>query len=784
MKAICALPLHARLLRWILPAPTAAVGGDDALFNPSNMPDSKTVPPFQGNISFNAQHSPVGAFMSFTCGHFGTRGGFGLQSGRPGDQDLYIGVKDGDRFSDSPLKVLPFYHGADADEAARYDVEKKSATKTKPGLVPYTAREIKRHYGWATDRWVTKDFEFTIYTPFEPLPDYESGSTQQRAIAPTVVAELTIDNTKGKRDKTGVFAMRFSQAGARLFDGDAGVGFAWRGTMGVRGQVVEGDSIPFTFMRWQPDVGLKDPAAHMLGSCPGIGFTVPPGERITLRLALGAFLDGIQTTGLEGRYYYTRIFGSLSNVLDGTLANAAPSIAQAHAQDRQLLKSELSPDQQFLLAHATRSYHGSTQLLDVGGQPFWIVNEGEYCMMNTLDLSVDHVFWELQHNPWVVRNLLNNFVRHYSFVDQVKVPKAEGRRDEGTQARSGKHIITDDTTAMTAPRVLGETRPMSDFDLRPGGISFTHDMGVHNNFSPFGHSSYELPDLVGCFSHMTAEQLCNWSLMAACYVSKTDDRDWVRSNLHTLNFCLNSLVNRGGEAGFCQYDSDRCRTGAEITTYDSLDHSLAQTRANVYMATKTWAAYLGLARTLESHVPERAAFAREQAKRVEDYVLDHVGSDGVLPAVFERDNPGYHSRILPAIEGLVYAMYWNDPALKRSSKFVEALKKHTVALLSDPKRRNLFKDGGLRLSSTSANSWMSKIALFQHVARKLFKLDRDKKLAKLLADADRAHVGWQVDTQGHDGSAYWACSDQMVDGVAKGSKYYPRIVTSILWMNE
>jgi hypothetical protein len=79
---------------------------------------------------------------------------------------------------------------------------------------------------------------------------------------------------------------------------------------------------------------------------------------------------------------------------------------------------------------------------------------------------------------------------------------------------------------------------------------------------------------------------------------------------------------------------------------------------------------------------------------------------------------------------------------------------------------------------------MSKIALFQHVARKLFKLDRDKKLAKLLSDADRAHVGWQVDTQGHHGSAYWACSDQMVDGVAKGSKYYPRIVTSILWMNE
>ena len=49
-----------------------------------------------------------------------------------------------------------------------------------------------------------------------------------------------------------------------------------------------------------------------------------------------------------------------------------------------------------MIAHATRSYYGSTQLLDVGGEPFWIVNEGEYCMMNTLDLSVDQAFWELE----------------------------------------------------------------------------------------------------------------------------------------------------------------------------------------------------------------------------------------------------------------------------------------------------------------------------------------------------------------------------------------------------
>ena len=32
------------------------------------------------------------------------------------------------------------------------------------------------------------------------------------------------------------------------------------------------------------------------------------------------------------------------------------------------------------------------------------------------------MFWELDRNPWVVRNLLDNFVRHYSYVDTVGGP--------------------------------------------------------------------------------------------------------------------------------------------------------------------------------------------------------------------------------------------------------------------------------------------------------------------------------------------------------------------------
>lgn len=111
-------------------------------------------------------------------------------------------------------------------------------------------------------------------------------------------------------------------------------------------------------------------------------------------------------------------------------------------------------------------------------------------------------------------------------------------------------------------------------------------------------------------------------------------------------------------------------------------------------------------------------------------------------------------------------------------KMFDALKEHTKKLLLDPNRSNLFADGGIKLSSTSSNSWMSKIAIFMHVTRKVFHLDQDPQVAEVLRKADAAHVKWQT-----EGSSYWACCDQIVSGEGKASRYYPRVITSALWMD-
>src|SRR5688500_16421399 len=72
------------------------------------MSNRNDVPAFHGNINFNAQHSPVGAFMSFTCGHFGSGGGIGVEIGKPANQNVYVGVKRGERTAVAPITCLPF----------------------------------------------------------------------------------------------------------------------------------------------------------------------------------------------------------------------------------------------------------------------------------------------------------------------------------------------------------------------------------------------------------------------------------------------------------------------------------------------------------------------------------------------------------------------------------------------------------------------------------------------------------------------------------------------------
>jgi hypothetical protein len=753
--------------------------------------------PLSYHVGFNAQHSPMGAFMSFTCGNFGTRGGIGLQIGQPGDQEVFIGFKEGDRHSGATLKCLPFYTAAVNRASDAFLVEQSGPAEqnVKPDVEPIKEGAFSRSYGWASDQWEAEGLSFSVYSPFGAIPDpaAENEQRMREGLLPAIVARLELDNTSGIATRTAMFALNHARPGSRILTEDLDSGrlaFAFRREAGAAAELrdftsseegVKTDAQPFIFMRWSASDGVREQhnPVHLLGSCPGFGFEVPAGKKYGITIALGSYLEGFQTNGLDGRYLYTRYFKSLADVLKTTLDNAGKMIASAQSLDSKLDLAALSDDQRFMISHATHSYYGSTQLLEVEGQPLWVVNEGEYCMMNTLDLAVDHVFWELDHNPWLVRNLLDTFVQRYSYTDEVKVYKSDF-------AAAADTVQVDPSQAPPPPDEAQLNRP---FDTRPGGLSFCHDMGAHNNFSPRGRSSYELANLTGCFSYMTQEQLCNWILTAGCYVAKTRDLEWLKSNQTVVEACLTSMINRSGDVGFAQFDSTRCAGGQEITTYDSLDHSLAQTRNNVYIAVKSWASYWALALMFrELGASANQVHCEELAAKVAA-VVSEQSKDGVLPAIFEASNPGYSSRILPAVEGCVYPLYFVKTgfagrtleqfyATPSEKRMFAVLREHTRNLLLDPQRRNLFADGGIKLSSTSNNSWMSKIAIFMHVTRRVFHLDADPEVAEVFRQADAAHVKWQT-----EGSSYWACCDQIVSGEGKASRYYPRIITSALWMD-
>ena len=221
---------------------------------------------------------------------------------------------------------------------------------------------------------------------------------------------------------------------------------------------------------------------------------------------------------------------------------------------------------------------------------------------------------------------------------------------------------------------------------------------------------------------------------------------------------------------------DSCKTdgGSEITTYDSLDVSLGQSRGNTYLAVKTWATYLAFEKVFENH--DRQALAKScalQAKRTMRTLLASVSDDGTIPAVIGSGHP---SVIIPIIEGLVFPRFSGRGEVLLQGRdyapLIEALKTHLKAVLKVGVC--LFEDGGWKLSSTSINSWLSKIYLCQYVARDILGMDGDS----ITKHADRAHVDWLLESQ----NAYWAWGDQIYAGEMKGSKYYPRGVTSCLWM--
>ncbi|SEQ66032.1 glycoside hydrolase family 52 protein [Piscibacillus halophilus] len=698
------------------------------------------------NIFFNAHHSPIGSYSSFTLGFPGAGGGLDVELGRSPRESVFIGVESLEQ--DGKYEALPFFEGKE-DESLRFDIENPDPNPDKPEvIIPFSRENIQREFQLGTDTWKAGDLTFTVYNQARSIPEPEKATDEElkKVLLPAVFGELTIDNRSGERTRKAFFGYEGSDpytSMRRLDDTSSLIGVG----QGRLTAVSTNDSQAKSAMHFSmEDILLEEDEDNWtfgLGSVGALIFEVPAGEVRSFPICISFFRDGWATVGLDTKYYYTNLFKDIEDVSSYALEHFNEFIELCKESNQLIESSNLNNDQKFMVAHAIRSYYGNTQLLEQDGKPLWVVNEGEYRMMNTFDLTVDQLFYELKMNPWVMRNVLDLFVDRYSYVDQVKFPESE--------------------------------------EQYPGGRSFTHDMGVANTFSRPEYSSYELYNIDGCFSHMTHEQLLNWVLTAASYVMKTSDDEWFRDKKSVFEECLNSLLNRdhpdaSKRNGVMGLDSSRTKNGAEITTYDSLDISLGQSRNNIYLASKSWAAYVLLKNLYEQYGEDHLAkVAHEQALKCSDTIVSHVNEEGFIPAVIEKNN---QSRIIPAIEGLIYPYFIGDEeAVSEDGEFghyIKALKHHLNTVLV--KGVCLFDDGGWKISSTSNNSWLSKIYLNQYIARQILGFPWGEEGQA----ADRAHVQWLT----HPELSIWSWSDQIINGEISASKYYPRGVTSILWLDE
>ncbi|MFA6291123.1 MAG: glycoside hydrolase family 52 protein [Victivallales bacterium] len=698
-------------------------------------------------IFFNAHHSPMGAFASFTLGYRGAKGGLGLELTRPADQNVFIGLESKRK---NVFEALPF-SASTADEKARYDIEEDSPKgDSRVKVIPFGQKKIRRDFKAASDTWSAGDLTFSIYSPFKAIPDPDSAKSAdvKEAVIPAVFVEITVDNSKGRIPRRAYFGYQGSDPyyGMRRLDDTTGGKIKGVG-QGALTAIATAEKDAYSALAFSIEEIISPEIMENIGFAIGqvgaVVFTVPPGVKRTYRAAVCFYRGGIASTGIETSYLYTRYYRKIEEVANFALGNFSKYRKTADIADAMIGKSKLSEDQKFMMAHAVRSYYGSTELLQEGNKPIWIVNEGEYRMLNTFDLTVDQLFFEMKMNPWTVRNVLDLYVSRYSYHDKVKFH--------------------------------GESK------LHPGGISFTHDMGNNNVFTRPGYSCYEKHGLDGCFSQMTHEQLVNWILCGAVYCNGAKDGKWLKKNIAIFEKCLTSMLNRDNPVpeernGVMALDSSRTMQGTEITTYDSLDVSLGQSRNNLYLAVKSWASYVALEKIFVSTGREKLAnIAGGQAELCAKTIVSKQTGKGYIPAVFEKGND---SKIIPGIEGLVFPLFTGCPeALKENGKYsdlVKVLKQHIRTVLVPG--ICLCDDGGWKISSTSSNTWLSKNYLCQFVYRKILGF----KWGESGARADAAHISWLVNSD----TGYWAWSDQIINGIAKGSKYYPRGVTSILWLVE
>jgi hypothetical protein len=689
---------------------------------------------------FNSDHSPVGAHVSLVYGMEGSGGLNMLDVRRTRDRPLMvqdgilIAVKDGA----SKAQVMPFCPEIADSSAAEF----------------CDRANVRRVLRASVDSWdMGHGVSWRHYTPYWKLDNIDTAAAAdiQRFLLPATWMSFRIDNRQGAATKSFLFSLLDKSPSSRHSWGSY-QGFVLSKQVPMSPHEGEIDVLNTTHAVAAPTKAGKLLSADetqrkygVAGAGTAIEVEVPKGEIREFTLVLAHYNDQPLVNLGNAKLYLTKYHSSIDSVVASAVRSYPAAKQRSEAYQAEVKAWGMNEYRQFLYGHALASYMFNTRLfLEDNGQYLWSIIEGEYDYINTFDLVIDQAFFELEMHPWTVRNELDLYATHFHYVDKIKNPE------------------------------------LANAQVYDGGLGFNHDMG--------GGFDYKTPEQAALpYPLMTQEELQNWILSAGLYWKKTNDTAWLKGKQTELEQCLASMLIRDDidparRDGITTYTTTatappKAAKGGEITTYDSLDLSLRVPQNSVYIASKSFASYVALEAMFTTlGDAARAETSRKQAGLVATTVSGYFDrATNSFPARFHGE---WDARVIPAVEGLVYPYCMGLRSAVSATgpygEFIKLMRIHMDSILRpgicmDP------KTGAWKMSSSTTNTWESKIYLAQFITEKVLGLSD----GRTHGEVDGVHYAIQV-----LGNPVTAWTDQIQSDIGftrGGSRHYPRGVTAFLW---
>lgn len=181
-----------------------------------------------------------------------------------------------------------------------------------------------------------------------------------------MLAEITVDNTRGKSARKAFFGFQNTDpytSVRRLEDTTEGriCGVGQGRNTAIASNDPRVASAGFFTMEAILQPKVPENLRFGLGPVGALLMDTPAGEKATYRFALCFYRGGYVTTGMDTSYYYTRFFGNIEEVAAYALEQFDRKLAAARQAEELVNAPHLNEDQRFMLAHAIRSYYGSSE---------------------------------------------------------------------------------------------------------------------------------------------------------------------------------------------------------------------------------------------------------------------------------------------------------------------------------------------------------------------------------------------------------------------------------------